>query len=323
MKKSGGDAGKLHPAQKFKVERLHRSQVREAPYNPRQIDDHARKKLQENLRKMGLLDALVLNKRTGNLVSGHQRLGILDALSKTGGDYHLDFAVVDLDEREEKQQNVFFNNRSAQGTYDPDKLGKMIADEEIDYRASGFDDMDLQIELEGTEYEVGMFDDDKAPKSVQDDLDQLEEIQRMKRERKAHRERDQEANDPEFYAVVVFPDRDAQGAFMERVGMSRSDRYVDGVRLQTSLESARARTKVSGTGELFEEVKFWLAADQKKVVEDELTRIAALLRGKNIRGRALEAMAVISSQTPTDNITGEEPEEPPPAFKSRKRRKRG
>lgn len=142
----------------------------------------------------------------------------------------------------------------------------------------------------------------------------------MKRERKAHRERDQEENDPEFYAVVVFPDRDAQGRFMERVGVSRDDRYVDGVRLHTSLEAARPRTKTSPTGEVFEEVKFWLARDQRKVVEDELTRVSALLRGKNIRGRALEVMAVTSSQTPTSNITGEPSEVERPAFKPKRKR---
>ncbi len=313
--------GKLHPSQKFVSERIHRNQIKNAPYNPRQIDDHARKKLEGNLKKKGLLQSLVWNKLTGNLVSGHQRLSILDDLSKTGSDYTLDMDVVNLSEKDEKEQNLFFNNPSAQGTYDVDKLGKMIVEDSVDYKASGFDDMDLQMHFEGTEYEVTMFDEDKAPKSVQDDLDQLEEIQRMKRERKAHRERDREANDPEFYAVVVFPNRDAQGQFMERVGMSRNDRYVDGVRLHTSLEATKPKTK-SYDGEEFEAMTFWVAKDQKKVIDDELTRIASLMKGKNLRGRSLEAMAVISSQTPTSNITGEEPEAPQEEFKPRKRRKR-
>ncbi len=321
MKKNRTESGKLHPSQRFEIKRLHRSQIKSAPYNPRQIDDHARKKLSGNLKKMGLLDPLVFNEQLGNLVSGHQRLSILDALSKTGDDYYLDFSVVKLDEKSEKEQNIFFNNPSTQGTYDDDALGKMIASGEVDYKVSGFDDMDLQMRFEGTEYAVTMFDEDKAPKSVQDDLDQLEEIQRMKRERKAHRERDQDANDPEFYAVVVFPDRDSQGQFMERVGMSKNDRYVDGVRLRTSLEASKPKTK-EYNGEKFEQLSFWVAKDQKDVIDDELTRIASLMKGNNVRGRALEAMAVISSQTPTNNITGEEPEEPVPVFKPRKRKKR-
>jgi len=311
----------LHPDQKFLPERISRKQIKNAPYNPRQIDDHARKKLAENIKKKGLLDSLVWNKRTGNLVSGHQRLSILDMRAAEKGleNYLLDVAVVDLTEKEEKEQNIFFNNPSTQGTYDVDGLGQMLGSGDVDYKKAGFDDMDLQLMFEDTEYAVTMFDTDEAPKSVQDDLEQLEEIQRMKRERKEHRERDQDANDPEFYAVVVFPDRAAQGQFMERVGGDRNARYVDGVRLHTALEVSKPQTKMKN-GEQFEGLTFWVAKDQKDVIEDELTRISALLKGKNLRGRALEAMAVISSQTPTENITGEEPEEAPEFKKKRKKR---
>lgn len=298
------EKAELHPAQKFEPRRINRLQIQNAPYNPRKIDDHARKKLKENLKKRGLLEALVWNARTGNLVSGHQRLSILDDLAG-GKPYLLDVNVVDLSESDEKEQNIFFNNTSTQGTYDVDGLAAMFS-EGVDYKKSGFDDMDLQLVFDGTEHQVTMFDTDDAPKSVKDDLEQLEEIQRIKRERKEHRERDQEANDPEFFAVVVFPDRDAQGQFMERVGMKRSDRYVDGARLHTSIDAAKPQTKTKG-GEQFEALTFWVAQDQKQVIEDELTRVSTLLKSKkNIRGRALEAMAVISSQTPTDNITGED-----------------
>jgi len=318
MKSTKG--GELHPAQKFRVERIHRRQIKNAPYNPRQIGDYEHKNLKGNLKEKGLLEPLVWNKRTGNLVSGHQRLSILDGMSKTGDDYLIDIAVVDLSDKDEKEQNVFFNNPGAQGTFVPEAIGRMIAEDDLDYRRLGFDDMGVQMLLEGTDYVVTMFDDDKAPKSVQDDLEELEEIQRMKRERKAHRERDKEANDPEFYAVVVFPNRESQGRFMERVGLSRDDRYVDGVRLHTSLEASQPKTKTYD-GERFVQMTFWLAEDQKKVVDDELTRIASLMEGKNLRGRALEAMAVISSQTPTSNITGDDPPDEKPAFKPRKRRR--
>jgi hypothetical protein len=313
----------LHPDQKFVVGRINRKQIKNAPYNPRQIDEHARKKLVGNITKKGLLEALVWNKQTGNLVSGHQRLSILDerAAKKGLSNYLLDVAIVDLNEKEEKEQNVFFNNPDAQGTYDVDGLGKLIADEEIDYKVAGFDDMTLQMMFEDTDYAVTMFDLDEAPGSVQRDIDEISKIQRMKRERKEHRERDIDANDPEFYAVVVFPDREAQGRFMERVGKDRNERYVDGLRLHSALEVTKPQTKTKN-GEQFEALTFWVAKDQKQVIEDELVRISALLKGKNIRGRSLEAMAVISSQTPTDNITGEEPEVEKPEFKPRKKKRR-
>ncbi len=197
MKKKDKDKdAALHPDQKFVIGRISRKQIKNAPYTPRQIDDHARKKLAGNIEKKGLLDTLVWNKRTGNLVSGHQRLSILDqrAAKKNLSNYLLDVAMVDLSEPEEKEQNIFFNNPSTQGTYEVDGLGKMLADGDVDYKKAGFDDMDLQLIFEDTEYAVTMFDTDEAPASVQDDLKQLEEIQRMKRERKEHRERDQDAH---------------------------------------------------------------------------------------------------------------------------------
>ena len=320
MKKKIKTEAALHPDQKFVAQRISRAQIKNAPYNPRQIDDHARKKLAENIKKKGLLDTLVWNKRTGNLVSGHQRLSILDMRAAEKGleNYLLDVAVIDMSEKDEKEQNVFFNNPSAQGTYDVDGLGRLLAEDDVNYKNAGFDDMDLQLMFEDTDYAVTMFDLDKAPDSVQRDIDEISKIQRMKRERKEHRERDIDANDPEFYAVVVFPDRAAQGQFMERVGGDRNARYVDGVRLHSALEVTKPQTRLKN-GEQFEKLEFWVAADQKPVIEDELVRISALLKGKNLRGRALEAMAVISSQTPTDNITGEEPEEKP-EFKTKKRR---
>jgi len=57
--------------------------------------------------------------------------------------------------------------------------------------------------------------------------------------------------------------------------------------------------------DVFVEVKFVMSRSQQEVVERELSRIGALLNGKNIRGRALEYMAVNSSQTELDNLMGQ------------------
>lgn len=70
----------------------------EAPANPRTISDDARRKLRDNLKRVGLLQPLVWNRRSGNLVSGHQRLSQMDDLMGTAN-YHLTVAVVDLDDK--------------------------------------------------------------------------------------------------------------------------------------------------------------------------------------------------------------------------------
>lgn len=125
-----------------------RSEIRFASYNPRIISEDARKKLKKNLQTVGLLGGVVWNMRTGNLVSGHQKVSVMDAVNRydaeTGAnDYEFRVEVVDFDDKTEKEQNLFMNNRAVQGTYDDDMLRDLL--QEIDYNNAGFDDTDLQL----------------------------------------------------------------------------------------------------------------------------------------------------------------------------------
>src|SRR5574343_453750 len=84
------------------VQRMIRKDIRGADYNPRVIDDTARERLMENVRRRGLMGpALIVNGRTGTLVSGHQRLGVLDTLEGRD-DYMIDVTVVSLTDEEER-----------------------------------------------------------------------------------------------------------------------------------------------------------------------------------------------------------------------------
>src|SRR4028118_1920071 len=98
--------------QKFQAITIHRREIKNAPYNPRTITPARRQTLKNNLRRRGLLETLVWNSVTGNLVSGHQRLSILDELEGSD-DYSLTVASVVLTDQEEKEQNIFFNSQSA------------------------------------------------------------------------------------------------------------------------------------------------------------------------------------------------------------------
>lgn len=69
--------------QAYDTETISRSDIKNAPYNPRIMDEKAKKRLKANIAKHGLVAALTWNKRTGNLVGGHQRLEQLDALEKS------------------------------------------------------------------------------------------------------------------------------------------------------------------------------------------------------------------------------------------------
>ena len=89
--------------QKFTIATINRADIKNAEYNPRIMDKEAKKRLKAGLKKHGLVSTLTWNKRTGNLVGGHQRLEQLDALEKNK-DYSLDVCVIDVDEAEEAGQ---------------------------------------------------------------------------------------------------------------------------------------------------------------------------------------------------------------------------
>jgi hypothetical protein len=127
---------------------MRRSGLNEAPYNPRHIQKDNARRLRENLRKVGLVGpALVFNRRTGRLVSGHQRLAQLDFLEEYDGspekDYQLDVTVVDWAEKTEKRQNVFFNNPRAQGDWDLERLGELVADDLSGLEGFGLDAVEI------------------------------------------------------------------------------------------------------------------------------------------------------------------------------------
>lgn len=227
--KAAPAGGKLHPAQKFHMERLHRRSLREAAYNPRTIDDLAAKELRDWLKKVGLVEPLVWNKRTGNLVSGHQRLAALDALDKHAGgkgDFALDISVIDVPEKREKELNVGLNNPEIMGQYDPVKLGEMFR-HDIKAEDVKFSDFQLEQLFGGTEYE-DLFAPPPAPEVDEDAdainamkngrLDNGEAIRDPERHAAVKEEREKMRNriaeDPlretEFYVIVVCKTVDEQ-----------------------------------------------------------------------------------------------------------------
>ena len=127
---------------------IQRSDINFANYNPRKITQEARKNLKANLKRVGLLGGIVWNEVTGNLVSGHQRISVIDEVNKYNpgtrtNDYLIRVEVVHMDEKTEKEQNIFMNNRSVQGDFDSDMLKDML--DGIDYSLAGLNDFDLNM----------------------------------------------------------------------------------------------------------------------------------------------------------------------------------
>lgn len=145
--KSGGSKPAADGRTKYQtgsVERLGREKIQLAAYNPRQASKDAKRRMRENLKSVGLVGpALVWNRRTGNLVQGHLRLAALDVLEGRQ-DYTLDVTVVDWPIDKEKRQNVFFNNAWAQGEFDLEALGTMLAEDLDHLEGFGLDPVEIQ-----------------------------------------------------------------------------------------------------------------------------------------------------------------------------------
>lgn len=89
------------------------SDLRPAIYNPRKISAAAKAGLTASLRRWGLVQPIVWNKRSGSVVGGHQRLDALELL----GQEEAEVCVVDLDDVEEKARNVALNNPQISGEF--------------------------------------------------------------------------------------------------------------------------------------------------------------------------------------------------------------
>lgn len=225
---------------KFVPMKIHRSKLNNAPYNPRKISPKNRKKLQDNLKSVGLLQSLVWNKRTGNLVGGHQRLSIMDSLEGTN-DYCIFVDMVDLDEKTEKEQNIAFNNSELAGDWDFKKLGDlMVGEGKIDNFAAGFD--------LGQMYQI--FGGDSLadnPKAMEELSAQVEKSKRLKQE---IRDKAAERDGHEFYTVAVFANDDEPMRFADMLGLP-SQRYIDGRTLMSKVQSKVELTMVMSTTRCF------------------------------------------------------------------------
>jgi len=124
------------------------TQINPAPYNPRKAlkpgdDEYAR--LKRSIETFAYVDPLIWNKRTGNLVGGHQRLAVL---TNEFGITEVDVSVVDLDDNAEKSLNVALNK--IDGEWDDDGLAALLMDlQSADYDATltGFDENEIDAML--------------------------------------------------------------------------------------------------------------------------------------------------------------------------------
>jgi len=219
-----------------------RSQLRFADYNPRHIDDEAYRRLKANIRKRGLMGGVVWNELTGNLVGAHQRMKIMDELKKynpddPATDYEVRVDVVQLTDKEEKEQNLFLNSKSVQGRFNNDLLAEMLPD--IDVDAAGLTDMDLAIFAPADTLNIETDDlkdlfSKKKPDSQPLDnegigIDQAANAVKTAKAEIKENAGNKAADKLLAYVTLNFPDMATKVAFMQRFNLDPYDTFVDGV----------------------------------------------------------------------------------------------
>lgn len=219
---------------------INRSQIAFAPYNPRKQDAEVVRKLKKNFKTVGFLGGVVWNRLTGYLVSGHKRIQTLDIINGYDGtsstDYQIKVEAVELDDKTEREQNIFMNSPSAMGEFDINILKSIIPD--IDYQAAGLNESDLNI--------IGIsIMEEQASEGLDETMSDLKELQVPFDERKAAVKQmkaqikaniDNKMEDMESFVMLQFSSYKAKSAFMLRFGFDPMEKMVVGEQFADMIE---------------------------------------------------------------------------------------
>lgn len=218
---------------------INRSQIEPANYNPRKISEEAKKKLKANIKRMGVMGGIVWNKRSGRLVGGHQKLMILDELQKYDretkeNDYLIRVEAVDLSDQEEIEQNIFLNNKNAQGEFDNDILSTLLND--IEVKNTGLDDFDLNL----LGFELPSFEiDEVEPEPLEEIKPKSKEEKRedIKAKKEASTEKSvNTAREGNTYVMLSFNDYQGKEEFMSRFDLDPNANVISGDEFAENIE---------------------------------------------------------------------------------------
>jgi len=93
----------------MEIQKVPVGKLQAAAYNPRKQlkpGDAEYEKLKRSITEFGYVEPVIWNRKTGNVVGGHQRLQVLKDLGHT----EVDCVIVELDDQREKAANVALNN---------------------------------------------------------------------------------------------------------------------------------------------------------------------------------------------------------------------
>ncbi len=131
--------------QKVEVVTVPLSKLVPADYNPRNIGELNFNALKKSLEKFGMPQPIIVNRRSGVIVGGHQRL----KAAKDLGWESVPVVYVDLSEPQEKALNVSLNSNKLEGFF-TDDLHAFLTDLKTDLPEDDFKDLRLDDLMEST-----------------------------------------------------------------------------------------------------------------------------------------------------------------------------
>ena len=151
------------------IQKIALDKIKMATYNPRKDlkpGDVEYQKLKRSIEEFGYVEPVVWNKRTGNIVGGHQRYKVLLEL----GYSEVECVVLDIDALKEKALNVALNKIT--GEWDVPLLSELLAqigESGFDISLTGFDMSELdELFREGTSEAV-----------IEDDFNVADEVKNI------------------------------------------------------------------------------------------------------------------------------------------------
>jgi hypothetical protein len=108
------------------------------PHNPRKMKPKARAALAASINRFGLVQPIIVNEVTGNVVGGHQRITVL----LDQGAVEADVAFGSWTPDEERALNVALNNPKAQGEFTGD-VGDYLASALSSFSADDFEALEF------------------------------------------------------------------------------------------------------------------------------------------------------------------------------------
>ena len=125
---------------RWELSRVSLTDIKPYDKNPRRIGEKEYAALSRSLSRFGYVEPLVWNKRTGNIVGGHQRYRWLVEQGET----EADVIIVDFDEKDELAANLTLNNPAVEGDWDEPVSDLLRQMEEMDldmFMELGMDDL--------------------------------------------------------------------------------------------------------------------------------------------------------------------------------------